>query len=350
MSRRSSDILNLPNRGSFGVLGCDGQVAIGAALLKALGFEPTSTTSLVGRSGLEHRISLAGVDTATKRVIVFQTGKEELPRVYSAFSATSRRPTRGSDQEKSPEEKAREWIQRALFTTYDIKSALEQEGGTCEVVFFFNTFLAPIASMTEHEMQDWHRSALLPRDTKIVRLGSHNPVVEVDVPWMRERITSVGAAFLDAQDLSIEELSTLAGNRGQSNVSSTAAEVLRRTRLEQFFSPPLDELLLGTLGKAGGLEEVELVRAEAIARANRHSVSPNTIATTANHTDPIATLTQLKSMKHVSFKRRECFLEPSGKAVVQEWEKTSEESLFIKILRELRLPDLVATILKGLGA
>lgn len=84
-----------------------------------------------------------------------------------------------------------------------------------------------------------------------------------------------------------------------------------------------------------------------LASRGGHEIEPNTVVPAASHADIEDTIRQLKDLGMVSFRRSEVFIEESGKAVVQEWEKTAQEPLFIKLLRELRLPEMIEAIVRG---
>jgi hypothetical protein len=340
------NLKDLPYRRSFAVLGKESQAVITSALLRGLGFEVSLPSEIEGLSGIRHFIPLIGVDSERKRFIVVQTGADQIARFY--HEPRPRSPNYSGLQEppKSPTELRFEWLQKSLFTTFDIKAAIESQGLSCSIIYFFNSFEVPTVEMTEEEVNIWWRENKIPGATRITSLGASEPIGDLDISVIREHVISAGAAFIDANQLQPYEIGTLAGPWGES-VEELVLAVLARTRLRQFFAPPLDELLLGTLGKAESLTIGELERVSEIAQKQGHQVAPNTIVKSARHTDPIETLRELRGDKYISLRRREVFVDDNGRMITQEWEKTAEEPLFIKVLRELRLPELIESIIRA---
>ena len=241
---------------------------------------------------------------------------------------------------------ARDWLERSLFRTFDLREAVQNQGWSCNVVFFFNSFEAPTATMTDGERRAWWDS-YMPPDGSLHELGGATPPESLDVDFLRSHVISAGAAFIDANQLRPEELRRLCSPWSE-ELTPIAESAASRLRLQHFFRPPLDELLLGTLAKADSLSFDEVELAPVLAERTGHSIAANTIATTRPRADVMDTLRELEDMKHVSFRRREVFMEADGKAVVQEWSQTAQESLCVRILREIRLPELLESLIRGL--
>jgi hypothetical protein len=200
--------------------------------------------------------------------------------------------------------------------------------------------------VTESLYSEWWQEHALPGDTITTTLNGHEPPAELDVDFLRDCVIAAGASFVDANQLGFEAIGRLTRPLDELDLSAVKA-VLSRVRLGQFFHPPLDELLLGTLSKAGHMAAGELQKTGPVAVNSGHEIAGNTLVPGASSADPEETIRRLKDLGMVSFKRSEFFIEPSGKAVVQEWEKTAQEPLFVKILRELRLPELVEAMLRA---
>ena len=342
---KHTEIRFLPHRRSYGVLGSQSETRIASALLRVQGFSPQAAVELEGMSGLRHRIPLLGVDNERKRIVVVQGGAEELSRFSHDRTKTPQTP--GQPPPRTLEELQLEWMQRSLFKSYDLRQALQSRGWSCNVLYFFNSFETPFANMSEEEQAQWREASGLPRDVSLHAYGSHQPIAALDIDFIRARVISAGAGFIDANQLDTPELATLASPWCETT-EPVASAVVNRLRVRQFLRPPLDELLLGTLEKAGQLPLDDLARAPELAQRAGHEIDVNSIATRVSPEDPIATLRQLESLGQVTFRRREVFIEPGGKAVAQEWERTAQESLFIKVLRELRLPELVEGMIRAI--
>lgn len=342
-------ISSMPHRRSFATVGEGSQSRIGSTLLGHLGFSPLAKQQLEGISGLRHRFPTLGTDEEGKRVVVVQTGAEDLARFYFAQDPTRpSRPSFGEPPPKPPQEQLLGWLQRSLFSTLDLREAIQRKGWTCNSLYVFNSFEAPTAEMTDEQRSAWWEKNELPNDIQLQTLEAHRPIQSLDVSFIRARVISAGAAFIDLNELSPREIGLLAGLDSE-RAASVAAEVSSRLRLDRFFHSPLDELLLGMLAKAEHLPLEEIVLAPELARRTGHPVASNAIATGVPTEDPLATLRRLEEFRHIGFSRTEVFIEESGKAVVQRWERTPQESLFVKILRELRLPELLEAVLRGFG-
>jgi hypothetical protein len=329
---------------SYAVLGQESQARIASALLHTLGYQSTQVgTEIEGLSGLLHTIPLLAVDRANKRLVVVQGGAEDISRFFHEHTTRSQSPSQ--PKPKSPAELARDWLEKSLFRTFDLREAVQSQGWSCNIVYFFNSFETPTAAMTEEAHNEWWKDNRMPQDALTHSLGAEVPIGALDVEFLRSRVISAGAAFIDANQLRPEEVGHLAGPWSE-ELTPLAESVVSRVRLRQFFRPPLDELLLGTLTKAGSLSLDEAERAPVLATRSGHTIAPNTIA--KDRGDVMDTLRQLEGMKQVTFRRREVFVEPEGKAVVQEWERTAQESLFVRILREIRVPELLQSVIRGI--
>ena len=113
---------------------------------------------------------------------------------------------------------------------------------------------------------------------------------------IRAHVIATGAAFIDAGQLNPRDIGVLA-SPSEEALPETVERVLAKTRLRQFFSPPLDELLLGTLRKANGLPFAELEAAAAISLRRGHELSPNTLTTDAREQNVLQTLKVLGAAK-----------------------------------------------------
>ncbi len=345
MSKRpEEDPRNYPYQRSFVLLGRESQVAITSSLIRSLGFEPKLNPSLEGLSGIAHAVPLIGVDPHKRRLLVVQTGAEEIPRFYHE---PHHQISSNIVSSKSPEEARLEWLRKSLFTTFDVKAAIESRGWSCNTLFFFNSLEVPTASMADKERNNWWRINQMPKDAVATSLGAGQPIGELDMASIRAHVIATGAAFIDAGQLNPRDIGVLA-SPSEEALPETVERVLAKTRLRQFFSPPLDELLLGTLRKANGLPFAELEAAAAISLHRGHELSPNTLTTDARARDVLQTLKALERQKFVAFRQKEVFIEPDGTTVTKEWEKTAEESLFVKILREIRIPDIIEILIRSI--
>jgi hypothetical protein len=346
MQHRYRPIHTMTHKRSYAVLGQRSQARITSALLRTLGFESTTMPAEIeGLSGLRHRVPLLAVDSTSKRLVVVQGGAEEISRFF--HEQTSRYPTPRQPKPKAPEELALEWLEKSLFRSFDLREAIRNQGWTCNVLYFFNSFETPTAAMTDEAQAEWLTAMRMPSDAHGLSLGAEVPISSLDVDFLRSRVISAGAAFIDANQLEPSEVGLLAGPWSE-GLTPLAQSVVTRVRLRQFFSPPLDELILGTLTKAGSLPLDQVELAPILAERSGHPIAPNTIARESAAGNVMDTLRQLESMRQVTFRRREAFVEPDGRAVVQEWERTAQESLFVKILREIRVPELLQALIRGI--
>lgn len=149
MSKRpEEDPRSYPYQRSFVLLGRDSQVAITSSLIRSLGFEPKLNPSLEGLSGIAHAVPLIGVDPHKRRLLVVQTGAEDIPRFYHE---PHHQVSSNIVSSKSPEEARLEWLRKSLFTTLDVKAAIESRGWSCNTLFFFNSLEVPTAAMADKE-------------------------------------------------------------------------------------------------------------------------------------------------------------------------------------------------------
>lgn len=335
----------MSHKRSYAVLGQQSQSRIASALLRALGFQSTQCeVEIEGISGLHHSIPLLAVDHDNKRLVVVQGGAEEISRFFHEQATQHRSPSQ--PKPKVPEELAREWLEKSLFRSFDLREAIQNQGWSCNVIYFFNSFETPTAAMAEKDQHAWWKDNRMPHDARTHSLGAEVPIGALDVEFLRSRVVSAGAAFIDANLLLPEEIGRLAEPWSE-ELALLAESVVSRVRLRQFFRPPLDELLLGTLTKAGSLSLDEAERAPVLAGRSGHTIAPNTIA--KDNGGVVETLRQLEAMKQVSFHRSEVFIEESGKVVVQKWERTAQESVFIKILREIKIPEILQALMRGIS-
>jgi hypothetical protein len=348
MNEHRSDLKDMPHRRGFATLGSKSQAAIASSLLRGLGFDTKVGEPVAGLSGLIHSVPVIGVNAEHKKVIVIQTGAEQLARFFPSYTYKPLHAIATDPPKKSPEELRLEWLQRSLFTSFDLRAAFEAVGWSCNGLIFFNSFEVPVADMAEEERQAWWSENGMPAETTMTMIGAHDPIGELDVTALREHVVATGSSFVDANQLSVQELVALSRS-GEDCDLEQVKTILSRIRLANFFRPPLDELLLGTLKKAGHIEVTKLEEAASIANNRGHEIVANTVVPAARHSDPEETIRHLKDLGMVTFKRQEIFIEESGKIVAQQWEKTPEEPLFVKVLRELRLPELVSALVRAFG-
>lgn len=307
-------------------------------ILKALEFTAQIESAPQGLSGLAHPPHLVGLNSSTKHAVVCQSGFQ------TAFTLKlpSRRPedlANPTRDESLPEREDR--IRRnLLFSGYDLRAKFESEGWTTDVLYFLN------ASSPEEGGVDLGTLArpdgTSPPSVQYYKSGSTVPIPRIPLAELRRNAISTGACFVDLSDVRREELAAILQTSPEEALVASA-HMLKRLRLSQYFRPPIDELLLGTLAKSPqGLSPEQLGAAPHISSALNHPPSQAQHIAPVDYSDPLAVVKALEAEKRLRIKGSLAFTTDQGAQVAYEFEKSAEESWVQRILKLLPLVKFLA--------
>ena len=267
---------------------------------RALGFSTEILKAPRGLSGIKHGEILLGKQERERHAVLFQSGFErclssELPPALSGLSAGMTRDPRPLDVR---EEATRREV---LFSAYDIKALLKQQGWNTDVVYFLN--------METPDQRGARLTELLQRalgpSLGHVRVrsqvtGSTHPIKTIPVGDLEQSAVATGAGLIKLSDLQVDELIDLASPADPEIRSPVVEELLMRTGLLYYFKPPIDELMLGTLNQSNlSWSEQELVLSSEVSSAFRHKPSKPTLVTEGDLDDPFAVIAALRSHSYI---------------------------------------------------
>jgi hypothetical protein len=320
-----------------GVVGERTQISVIDKFMRGLGYEPQALNELPGLSGLRHKIDLIGVNETTRHVLIGHTTPSD--PMYYAFSgdSTSTVPPLSRHPYASYDDDRPSWLRETILASYDTRAALESDGWICDSIFLLGSF-----AVGEHSTEGEE----LPDDVRALRFEGYKAATPMHPERLAAPVRATGAAFVDCDQLSFRELARFAQQKYEA-VAEEVEAAIARLRLREFLSPPTDELIVGAVDHLGHLRRATIAALPKVARRLRRRTSPNVLVPDAPHDDVIATLESLKKHSYVEYEREEVFTTPQGKMVRQRFSRTPQESFLLRLLRELRLSDILDAILKN---
>ena len=217
----------------------------------------------------------------------------------------------------------------------------------CQPLFFFDGMNVPLEGKNESEITNkiYNISKFFQGyfTTSSFSMGAEDHV-QFSIKPVAEKVISLGAPYISTEDFFPEEIKHLFNDKPN---KAYIRNILNRIRIKNYFNPPTDELILGTIDIANTLKEDQVSNIVNISQRLCHPVDKNTFAKNANYNDPIETIYALKDMEYIEFEREEIYTTEEGKKVVQKYKKTTQESLFVKIIREMNIPNIVDVIIKA---
>jgi hypothetical protein len=171
----------------------------------------------------------------------------------------------------------------------------------------------------------------------------------IDTPGSRflaDAASSSGACYLGLNDLSLAEIAALCSN-DEAAARIVAREALSRMRVDQYFNPPTDELLLTALSLTRR-NDPEIVRdIHEVAVSLAHVPVPNVIVPQTDYGDPVATARALASIGAIEY-AAEVRVAIGGREIVHRISKTAQENFVIRLLKTLDLAGIAKAIIHGL--
>jgi hypothetical protein len=304
-------------------------------VLENSGFEYSGPRLMLGLSGLEHQVDAVGLRG------------NNLALVLSGPKDLGLRPDR-SFQTPSPKFKSEVWCRDALLRMYDISATLEREGLAVDLVLFENrlTQSLPSGIPTPWAIEPWVAQNDLPNDW----LGNWQTSVDrIDVPSLRylaETGKSAGACYFGLNDLTLDEIAGICST-DESRAQSASRSAMARIRVDQYFNPPTDELILSALALSKRQDEALIEDIYDAAIALKHAPVGNVLVPSTDYTDPVATARELAKMGAVEY-TAEIRLEENGRQIIHRVTKTAQENFVIRALKVLDLPGIVKSLVQGL--
>jgi hypothetical protein len=298
------------------------------------GFEYSGPRLMLGLSGLEHQVDAVGLRG------------DNLALVLSGPKDLGLRPEK-SIHTPSPKFKSEVWCRDALLRMYDISATLQREGLTVDLVLFENrlTQSLPGGGFGGGAIQPWVAEHGLPNDW----LGTwQSSVYDIDVPSMRylsETGQSAGACYLGLNDLTLHEIADIcSGDEARAQPATRSA--MSRVRVDQYFNPPTDELILTALALSKRHDTALIKDIYDVATALQHAPVENVVVPATDYTDPVATARELAKIGAVDY-TAEIRLEENGRQIIHRVTKTAQENFVIRALKVLDLPGIVKSLVHG---
>lgn len=287
-------------------------------ILKVLGFEYLAGESVRGLSGLDHSFDAIGARPGN---VVLLLCTQELPEGFLF-----------SDQSK-----IEQWNRDALLKMYDTAAVFEREGLRTDLFFVDDVF--PLPSVSPEVIFDEY---VIPYGANIT--WSKKLPAAPGPLHLSEIGNSIGACYLSFDSLSLEELSQLCSDLSP-EVEVAASKTLRKLRIEQFFNPPADELLLTAMALSSRRDESLLQEVHDSARKLAHCPVQNVLIPEVDYNDPVAIAKALKEEKYLEYEGTIIKITKSGNIVTHKIRKTPQESFVIRALRALDVPGVVRSII-----
>lgn len=305
-----------------------------ANICAACGFEYVGNdVTIVGLSGLKHRFEAVG--NRGSNILLISGGAEDVRQ-----AANKRKGT--------PRERMESWRDAALLASYDVLNALQANGYITDLMFFQNVNTKLTLPFTQKkEPVQWIRDHGLNSDVLLTETMSIDPVETLASEELAVVAASIGASFLSLDNLSVEEIAQLTRGPDAGTVK-IAEQISRRLRLNQYFSPPTDEMLITSYGLSGNQDRELVGKIFEMALALGHQPSRNVLVPEVDFRDPIETVKALEKHKYIEYERV-VEVTSEGRKVTETIRKTAQGSFIIRLLQNIGLADLAKGIVEGLG-
>ena len=229
-------------------------------------------------SGLDHEFEAVGV--RQDNIVLVLSGAKDLGL---------REKDGGSSM--SPRFKWEVWCRDALLRMYDVSAVLEREGMKVDLLLFENRLtqgLPPDADMTFGRIDSWVAQHKLPKDWMGNWFGSTYPVELPLTRFLADAASSSGACYFGLNDLSLQEISAICGDDNET-ATAAAGETFSRVRVDQYFNPPTDELLLTALALSPRRDSAIVTDVYGAAVSLAHTPVSNVLVPQTDYSDPVAT-------------------------------------------------------------
>jgi hypothetical protein len=320
-------------------LGRESQLRFISNILASLGFEIFIKHDIQGLSGLSYKLDILGVKRENKQMLIVNTGIEE---AYMPQKTSLRGLTLAEREDF--------WRRNALLASYDVKAILEREGWVCDLLFFKNCFNLLLHGLNPkfEKIETFFQKYSLPSDIGITCSSSIYKLESISDTELSNNAISIGACFVTLEDFTLDEVS-LFSSEPNSKITEEMKQKLKRLRVLQFFEPPTDEFLLGIIeGSRTTMSAKDLLKATDIAGENRHPCSMNAILIDVAYDDPLAVVVALEKHRLIGYEAHIVHTTQDGRKITQKIVKTPQESFIIKVLKAIRIPELIGAMIKGI--
>lgn len=302
-------------------------------ILRVFGYEAIIHERIRGLSGIKHTFEAIGI---RGKNILLVIGGSENKSIYRKIKVNDYN------------QRLDFWQRESLLSAYDVQAVMQHEGWNVDLMFFHNTFYddSVTKEVLKMDWDEWVKKNKLSWDIELQAQHSINPIRT----FPRERLFtiahSIGACFLTLTDLTIPEIATLTTQENEDSLT-LAQDITVKTRTVQYFNPPADELVLGSIHLATSRDKELPAKVIDTAASLGHELAENKIIPVVSLRDPIELVKELEKHKYISF---ESSLEMTneGTKYIQKISKSAQESFIIKVLNTLHLPELAESIIRAL--
>lgn len=315
-------------------LGDKSQQTLLCRVLTNSGFEYSGPRTMRGLSGLDHQVDAVGIRDNNFALVL--SGPTDLGlRPEKSFGTPS------------PKFKSEVWCRDALLRMYDISATLEREGLKADLVLFENrlTQALPGGNLGFGAIEPWVQQYELPSDW----LGNwHTSIYDIDIPgarYLSDTGQSAGACYFGLNDLTLQDISAICGI-DEKRAAAATRDAMSRVRVDQYFNPPTDELILTALALSKRYDPALIRDIYAVAVSLQHCPVQNAIVKDTDYTDPVATARQLAHIGAVEY-TAEIRLQENGREIVQRVTKTAQETFVIRLLKVLDLPRVAKAFMQA---
>jgi hypothetical protein len=312
------------------MLGINSRSVLLKNLMEGVGYGFSGAQTIPGLSGMSHHFDAIG--TKGKNLLLVIGGADDRTRSRDHGDTT-------------PRAEMESWRDRALLSGYDVQKALEQEGVIVDLLFFHNINHSAGIPESKAGPQEWLKEKKLPIDTGMRFIISIFDIPTLSKEQLATTAESVGGCFLSLDDMSIEEIAILTDPNGGDVVKKKVSDVLSRRRVQQYFHPPTDELILTGYGISQRKDRKLAEEMTHTAASIGHEPVRNAIVPEASFLDPLETARALEDRKFIHFESNVEITE-SGYKVTQIIRKSAQGNLVVRVLKTLGIGALAKGILE----
>ena len=226
---------------------------------------------------------------------------------------------------------------------YDTSAVLEHENIKVDLVIFENRLTKALPKDEGFQaIGPWINKYKLPKDWN----GSwQNSIKEIEVAenrFLPETGHAAGACYFGLNDLTLSEISAICGANDKDAAMHTRT-AMSRIRIDQYFNPPTDELILTSLSLSMRHDKAFVKDIYDTAVSLNHKPVANVIVPNVDFSDPIATAKELDKLKNISFST-DVRLNDKGREITHHIEKTAQENFVIRALKVMDIPNIIKEI------